>query len=110
MFQTIDGRPLVRCQDTWRVDSVGKAFHKLLARCEAVRPLPFKYLRKTGATMIEQATDGWTWRSCTSLTLAAASPSATTSHATSMGWPMDCGHCSQLLAPVFSPQQERKAA
>jgi integrase len=58
LFKTGDGKPLVWHQDTWRVDSVGKSFGKLLAKCkgEGVRPLPFKYIRKTGATMLEHIT------------------------------------------------------
>lgn len=56
LFLSLDGKPLVWFHSTGRVDSVSKTWANLLNRCSAVRKLGHKFLRKTGASMIETLT------------------------------------------------------
>jgi integrase len=58
-FLTADGKPLVwygQEGKRHKTDSVAQMWRRLLRKCPQVRRLGFKYLRKTGATLIGDLT------------------------------------------------------
>lgn len=56
LLKSSDGKPLVWFHRTGRVDSVSKTWANLLKRCPTIRKMGHKYLRKTGASLIEALT------------------------------------------------------
>jgi integrase len=56
LLTTLEGNPLVWVTENWRCDTVAKLWAKLMKRVPLVSQLSFKYLRKTGASMIYEIT------------------------------------------------------
>lgn len=56
LFKSMDNKPLVWFGAKSRVDSVSKTWANLRIKCPTVRKLGHKYLRKTGASIIEKLT------------------------------------------------------
>jgi integrase len=49
-----EGLPLVKYHDDHRNDSVGLSWRRMVERVEGVRPLSFKFLRKTGSDLVRK--------------------------------------------------------